>query len=1158
MAMAALFDPVQAAFDSAMSDFKAELKDDQVYNEMLQITTIDQVYDATDEIQRKQAKEGHLRHLSKISPYLDRLNEYAATIEVFMQVKPDILALIWGPIKLLLQWTSVLRASFDAIINTMAEIGELLPEFRRVIALFDQNVAIQEVMALFFRDILDFYLVALKFFKLSRWKYLFESLWPTHKEKIKVVMTHIQSHGRLMRNEVRLEHIQQEHQARQLALKNFEKLELERRAQEYHRIKTDMASDSYDKRLDLLRHLVCQGTGAWLLQDATFKTWLNFASQEARVLWLQGIPGAGKTYLASEVIKKTQSMKRTAFAFLSYKHQHDSTAISIIHSLIFQLVTGNNDLQTVICQSCREECKTTLEGATDLLVTILACTGPAYLIIDGLDEIGEVERRRLLTQLLRTLKLSLDAKLFISSRAEADLVSILHKDATVLQIEQRNIECIQIFVKQWTQSWFVERQFWPDEQTEIELGLEPLASKSQGMFLYAKVVLDSIRFLDNFGDIRDELHAFPETLEDAYGRILRRVNNLDSFALREKIRLVLGWVGCSPTVLTIQEIQQALAIDLEDPEKIGNVRGSLDLVRICGPIVELVDGYVQFVHFTVKEYIFSNRISGFIDLRAATLDLTLRCTTYLLQGHHDLDLSDEEIKRNILSGTYTMEWLATNMWPQLTKDYLSSARHDDPQENLGSRLEALRIIRFQDGFSEQNENDEIFLALDNSKKAYPEAYALVGQALRFRQMCTGSEHRMYLGAPWIDLDPLTTSESSVRIFKAVEDLLTHNQADGYSHEHIIRRWYGQRPYKCHYLSCDFNRTGFVDISQVRSHEKNHERPWKCSFPDCEYANGGFLTGKMRDDHLERAHSKGTKHTLHLTKLGDHAATESLLVDLAKLGLADDVEYLLSFMPLSPSQMSTQWTEEMWDAAILSGSLPMVKLCDSKLRFPLAFEDTVTTVIQNKNVEILEYFLLIHRGKWQFYQRGIKEALLLGDCNLIYPWVNYIKLKSSKRSSIDFPLHVLNNRSIVQITANDASREDLLIQLWRSIEWENGNSKTAKEFWGSTLLVVAGTTCSVTLARHLINCGAKVDYRRNLYQPTPLRHAARKDTAEAAAFMKLMLFHGADPNIEQLALKSDQKIYKSPIKISDEKGPLGISKWLGITWDELVREMHEKK
>jgi hypothetical protein len=174
-------------------------------------------------------------------------------------------------------------------------------------------------------------------------------------------------------------------------------------------------------------------------------------------------------------------MGHVAFAFLSYKQQRDTTAISVLHSLIFRLVTGNDDLQTIVCQFYNAECKRTVKGATELLVKILSCAGPAYLIIDGLDEVEEIERSRLLIQLLQIVKSSHEARLFISSRAEADLVSILCSDATVLRIEQRNFECIQTFVKQWTQSWFVEREFWPEEQTEIEVGLEPLALKSQGM-----------------------------------------------------------------------------------------------------------------------------------------------------------------------------------------------------------------------------------------------------------------------------------------------------------------------------------------------------------------------------------------------------------------------------------------------------------------------------------------------------------------------------------------------------------------------------------------------------------------------------------------------------------------------------------------------------
>ncbi|TGJ79599.1 hypothetical protein E0Z10_g9161 [Xylaria hypoxylon] len=1155
--MAASFDPVQDAFDNAMSGFKAELKDDQVYNDILQITTIDQVYDSTNEIQRKQGQVGHLRHLSKISPYLKRLSEYAATIEVFIQAKPDVLALIWGPIKLLLQWTSVLMASFDAVVDTMAEIGELLPEFKRVIALFEQNIAIKEVMVLFFRDILDFYLVALKFFKFSRWKYLFESLWPHHKEKIKFVMRQIQSHVRLMRNEVRLEHIQQEYQTRQLALQHFDSEERERRAQEYHRLKTDIAPQSHDDKLDSLRYLVYRDTGAWLLQDTTFKTWLKSTSKESRILWLQGIPGAGKTCLASEVIKKAESIGPTAFAFLSYKQHRDATAISVIHSLIFRLVSENDDLKTVICQSCSEECKRKLDRATDLLVTILGCTGPAYLIIDGLDEMDEVERGRLLTKLVQTSKSPHEVRLFISSRAEADLVSILRSDATVIQIEQRNLQCIQTFISEWTQSWFLQRKFCPEEQTEIKLGLEPLAPKSRGMFLYARVVLDSIKFLDSFGDIRDELQVFPETLDDAYGRILTRVNKLDNSARREKARLILGWIGCSPTALTVEEIQQALTIDPNGLKNTRKVRGELALDQICGPIVELVDGYVHFVHFTVKEYIFSNRIQGFIDLQASTLSLALRCITYLCQGHHDLNLSDEEIGRNILSGTYVLDYFATNMWQKLVKDYLNFAEQDEPQEELGLRLDELQARRLRYQLPEDDDVDDMHPTFDTFKENYPEAHSLIGQTLRFRQKCTALEYRMYPGDPWIGLDPLTTSESSVRIYQRIQDLLTENKENEDLCKNI-QRWYGKRPYKCQYLSCQFSRTGFQDVEQLRLHVKDHERPWKCSFAGCEYMNGGLLTRKMRDDHLDRAHSGKTQQTATLIQLDSDDERPSLLLDLAKLGLVNDVNSLVPPIPTTDMRNGERWVTAMWQAAVLSGSLPMVKWCVSRLGSD-AWYSTVRTAVHEKNVEILEYLLAEDTlGSGDYH--GIQEAISLGDCNLIRPWINLIEsgsLTPDRRHEID---RTLDDQYVISRTANDTSREEVMIQLWRSIT-NSAHYSTADtgSYWGKRLLRVARTTCSPTLAQCLLESGANVDYETTETGTTPLRVAAKRGDAKAATFMKLMLIHGADPDFPKPpGYGNGRRVLKPWKRIRDEKGPLEISKWLGVTWDQLLDEIQKLK
>lgn len=98
----------------------------------------------------------------------------------------------------------------------------------------------------------------------------------------------------LMRNEVRLEHIREEHDARLKSLEHFKNTERAHRLQEFHAIKTDISPRSYDDRLNWYHGRVCEGTGTWLLKDELFKQWLDTVDGTAKVLWLQGIPGAGQ------------------------------------------------------------------------------------------------------------------------------------------------------------------------------------------------------------------------------------------------------------------------------------------------------------------------------------------------------------------------------------------------------------------------------------------------------------------------------------------------------------------------------------------------------------------------------------------------------------------------------------------------------------------------------------------------------------------------------------------------------------------------------------------------------------------------------------------------------------------------------------------------
>lgn len=86
---------LEEAFASAQNEFRKGLKDAELYD-LTQLNTAADVYAAAEGIQRKQAKTKSLRALERIKPFIDGMKSYSAVIEVFVQVKPDIMGLIWA------------------------------------------------------------------------------------------------------------------------------------------------------------------------------------------------------------------------------------------------------------------------------------------------------------------------------------------------------------------------------------------------------------------------------------------------------------------------------------------------------------------------------------------------------------------------------------------------------------------------------------------------------------------------------------------------------------------------------------------------------------------------------------------------------------------------------------------------------------------------------------------------------------------------------------------------------------------------------------------------------------------------------------------------------------------------------------------------------
>ena len=54
---------------------------------------------------------------------------------------------------------------FDKVLEMIRKIGDCLPQFKKCEGLFKENKDVRDILYLFYKDILDFYAIMLRFFR---------------------------------------------------------------------------------------------------------------------------------------------------------------------------------------------------------------------------------------------------------------------------------------------------------------------------------------------------------------------------------------------------------------------------------------------------------------------------------------------------------------------------------------------------------------------------------------------------------------------------------------------------------------------------------------------------------------------------------------------------------------------------------------------------------------------------------------------------------------------------------------------------------------------------------------------------------------------------------------------------------------------------------
>ena len=133
-----------------------------------------------------------------------------------------------------------------------------------------------------------------------------------------------------------------------------------------------------------------EGSGLWFLQSHAFAKWRR---RRNSFLWLNGIPGCGKTILSSAIIKElnnTLPSEPLLYFYFNFNDTGKQTLESMVRSLISQLYYKRretwNQLGSLF-SSCQDgHRQATCESLCKALLHMIEQVKEVWLVLDALDE----------------------------------------------------------------------------------------------------------------------------------------------------------------------------------------------------------------------------------------------------------------------------------------------------------------------------------------------------------------------------------------------------------------------------------------------------------------------------------------------------------------------------------------------------------------------------------------------------------------------------------------------------------------------------------------------------------------------------------------------------------------------------------------------------
>ncbi|KAK3636575.1 hypothetical protein LTR56_005359 [Elasticomyces elasticus] len=314
------------------------------------------------------------------------------------------------------------------------------------------------------------------------------------------------------------------------------------------------------------------GTGQWFLDSPEYLAWKK---GDTGRLWVHGKVGCCKTVLSSTIIEDMCDYCRTrqdsvlAYFYFSFSDERKQSWEALLRSLVVQLSQGRLAVKSLDDAFDQEYGRgLTVSGLEAALAEIIARFHQhnvrVYVVIDGLDECPDSldGRVALYEALLRLSPNSKHLSILLTSRRSKDIDRFMERfGSSTVEIQSHRVnEDIKIFVQH---ALATNPAFISVEPATRALITARLGSNADGMFRWAALHCERLRAMRIKTHTRIEvaLNTLPPTLDTTYERILSDIP--DDLAVQAARGLL--WLSFSPRSLTVDELAEAICIDLQAP-----------------------------------------------------------------------------------------------------------------------------------------------------------------------------------------------------------------------------------------------------------------------------------------------------------------------------------------------------------------------------------------------------------------------------------------------------------------------------------------------------------------------------------------------------------------------------------------------------------------